>query len=111
MSAFPAARKVTPDELELIRQMSKAGSAPKTILATLRQQNPQTHVISRDISNIKARLRGEERNGRTPYSFANAVIQLLAQHEALPPHQQRLLEEQVAGLSQQTLAPVQNPVA
>ena len=46
--------------------MSKAGAAPKIILTTLRQQDLQNNLTSKDISNAKARVRQEDSNGRTP---------------------------------------------
>ena len=66
MSGFPSARKFTDQARQVIRQMSKAGAAPKFILTTLRQQDPKINLTSKDISNAKARLRQEDLNGRTP---------------------------------------------
>jgi hypothetical protein len=43
-------------------------------------------------------------------TFEDALTQLQSQHENLPPHQQRLLEDQLVGLSQQSITPVQNPL-
>ena len=42
--------------------------------------------------------------------LAYALTQLQSQHKTRPPHQQRLLEEQIVELSQQPLTPVHNPV-
>uniref|UniRef100_A0AAV1SZG5 MULE transposase domain-containing protein n=1 Tax=Peronospora matthiolae TaxID=2874970 RepID=A0AAV1SZG5_9STRA len=46
--------------------MFKSSAAPKVILTTLRQQDPQIYLTSKDISNVKARLLREDLNDRTP---------------------------------------------
>ena len=60
--------------------MSKAGAAPKIILTTLRQQDLQNNLTSKDISNAEARLRQECLNGRTPLE---ALLDKLQEKEVM----------------------------
>ena len=66
LSIFPSARQMTTEELQLLGDMSKAGSTPKVILATLRLRNPDSSLISSDIYNARKKIRTDELNGRTP---------------------------------------------
>ena len=66
LSAYASVRKLTTAHRETIRQMSKAGSLPRVILASLRQQDPTAIITAQDVYNAKKAMRAEDLGGRHP---------------------------------------------
>jgi len=66
LSGHPRARRMNDEERARIREMSSAGIRPREIVTTIRQNDPNSRVISRTIYNERQRLRKEKLNGRTP---------------------------------------------
>ena len=46
--------------------MSKVGSLPRVILASLRQQDPTAIITAQDVYNAKKAMRAEDLGGRHP---------------------------------------------
>ncbi|XP_068656492.1 uncharacterized protein [Aristolochia californica] len=76
MSIHPYARRCSEEEILRIKEMTFSGMQPREILAALRQTNPKLKLKSRDIHNIKAKIRRDYLSGRTPIQ---ALIDDLAQ--------------------------------
>ena len=57
VSAYPAARKVSLHNATAISAMARAGAAPKFILETVIQSDPNCNLIPRDVYNAKAVVR------------------------------------------------------
>src|SRR4051812_7848378 len=66
MAAYPSARILTPDDISIIEQISRAGTSPKIILSTLQQANPNILTTAQDIYNMKKTLRIKDLCGCTP---------------------------------------------
>jgi hypothetical protein len=68
LSALPQHRvaAMTPQEREMVKKMRSQGITPSQILNSLRCDNPDSHLIPRDIYNLLASLRVEELDGKTP---------------------------------------------
>lgn len=60
MSIHPSYRRLDPDKLEKVKEMSEAGMPPRQILSRLRQIDPNFLVLSRTIYNARQRLRKKE---------------------------------------------------
>ena len=79
LRAHAVARKVSPDEEAAIQTQLLTGSAPRTVLAALRAQNPRCLIGSRDVYNIHRKALITELAGRTP-------IQTLYDHLSCDPN-------------------------
>ena len=66
VSFYPTARKIGPQNAMKIGAMARAGAAPKVVLATVLQSDPNSNFIPRTIYNAKAMAREEQVAGRTP---------------------------------------------
>lgn len=66
IAAYPSARTLAPDDISTIERISRAGAAPKVLLSTLRQANPNILMIAQDIYNVKKTLRMRNLCGCTP---------------------------------------------
>ncbi|XP_059663170.1 probable bifunctional methylthioribulose-1-phosphate dehydratase/enolase-phosphatase E1 2 isoform X2 [Cornus florida] len=58
-SDHPSCRRFTEEEVLIIREMTAAGKRPRQILKVLRQRNPHLVSDSRNVYNIKAKIRRE----------------------------------------------------
>jgi hypothetical protein len=78
-SAFPQHRiaSMIPEEYTIVKDMSILGHSPSQILHRLRQSNPETQLIPRDIYNLLASLRTEELDGKTPVEWLLKVWKLV----------------------------------
>ncbi|XP_017971558.1 PREDICTED: probable bifunctional methylthioribulose-1-phosphate dehydratase/enolase-phosphatase E1 2 isoform X4 [Theobroma cacao] len=56
-SDHPSCRRFTEEEVLIIRDMSAAGKRPRQILKALRQRNPNLVSDSRNVYNVKAKIR------------------------------------------------------
>lgn len=57
ISNHPSARHLTEEQHQKVLDLSEMGSSPRDIIALLKAEAPNTHVISRDIYNILASRR------------------------------------------------------
>ncbi|XP_077220614.1 uncharacterized protein LOC143854501 [Tasmannia lanceolata] len=64
ISEHPFNRRFSEEEVLQIKEMIAAGLQPRQMLSTLSQSNPK--VSSRDVYNIKSKIRLENLSGRTP---------------------------------------------
>ncbi len=53
-------------ELDKIKSLTQAGVAPRFILNTLLEADPDTLIITQEIHNYKAKIRKERLSGKTP---------------------------------------------
>ena len=60
------------------RDMSALGHSPTQILNAIRQSNPESNLIPRDIYNLLASLRVEELDGQTPIEWLLEVLSVLS---------------------------------
>ena len=63
VSDHPSCRRFTEEEILIIREMSAAGKRPRQILKVLRQRNPDLISDSRNVYNVKAKIRRESLSG------------------------------------------------
>jgi hypothetical protein len=75
-AALPQHRiaSMTAEEKSQIKQMNSENHGAKEILLAIRNMNPQTALIPRDIYNILASLRVEELDGQTPIEWLLKVL-------------------------------------
>ncbi|OMO54819.1 methylmalonate-semialdehyde dehydrogenase [Corchorus olitorius] len=59
ISEHPSCRRFTDEEVLMIRDLTVAGKRPRQILKFLRQRNPNLVSDSRNVYNVKAKIRGE----------------------------------------------------
>lgn len=65
--AHPSLRRLDQDQMQSVRQMTKAGQAPRIIRATLEAEvETDVHVTLQDLYNIRKQIRREELGARTP---------------------------------------------
>nr|XP_043637923.1 protein FAR1-RELATED SEQUENCE 5-like [Erigeron canadensis] len=57
MSGHPSFRKLPPDTVQTVEEMTKSGTPPRQILSSLRQQNPDLPANSRTIYNVKRKIK------------------------------------------------------
>jgi malonate-semialdehyde dehydrogenase (acetylating)/methylmalonate-semialdehyde dehydrogenase len=63
VSDHPSCRRFTEEELLMIREMTAAGKRPRQILKALRQRNPNLVSDSRNVYNVKAKIRRDSLSG------------------------------------------------
>ena len=66
MSGHSIARRLKEPQLEIVEAMTVAGSNPREILSTLRQNNSSVLAVNRDIYNTREKFRQKSLAGRTP---------------------------------------------
>ncbi|KAL7215946.1 hypothetical protein ACSBR1_027985 [Camellia fascicularis] len=64
VSDHPSCRRFTEEEVLIIREMSSASKRPRQILKVLRQRNPNLVSDSRNVYNVKAKIRREMSSGK-----------------------------------------------
>lgn len=62
----PQYRQPTNQELDKIKSLTQAGVAPRFILNTLLEADPDTLITTQEIHNYKAKIRKERLSGKTP---------------------------------------------
>ncbi len=62
---YPALRKLIEAQEESIKSLTRSHVALKHILLNLLQQDPNTHIISQDLYNFRAKLKQQELRGIT----------------------------------------------
>ncbi|XP_077219971.1 PKS-NRPS hybrid synthetase cheA-like [Tasmannia lanceolata] len=65
MSCHPFNRRFSEEEVLHIKEMIAAGVQPREMLTTLKQNNPNLLAMSRDVYNIKKKIRQENLSGRS----------------------------------------------
>ncbi|XP_077231283.1 uncharacterized protein LOC143864261 isoform X2 [Tasmannia lanceolata] len=65
MSCHPFNRRFSEEEVLHIKEMTAAGVQPREMLTTLKQTNPNLSAVSRDVYNIKKKIRQENLSGRS----------------------------------------------
>ena len=74
-SDHPSCRRFSEEEVLLIREMTAAGKRPRQILKALRQRNPTLVSDSRNVYNVKAKIRREMLSGKNKFFFtANSML-------------------------------------
>lgn len=63
ISEHPSCRRFTEEEVLIIREMTAVGKRPRQILKALRQRNPSLVSASRNVYNVKAKIRREMLSG------------------------------------------------
>ena len=76
VSDHPSCRRFTEEEVLLIREMTAAGKRPRQILKALRQQNPSLVSDSRNVYNVKAKIRQESESGKEYPRYFFMVLSL-----------------------------------
>ena len=76
VSFYPTARKIGPQNAMKIGAMARAGAAPKVILATALQSDPNCNLIPKDLYNALAMVREEQLAGRTPMEMLLNELQV-----------------------------------
>jgi hypothetical protein len=66
LAEIPAARKLTPEQHDLVINLANAGIPPRFILRTLKASDPNNLSTSQDIYNVIKKQRLADLNGRTP---------------------------------------------
>lgn len=66
MIGHSRARGLNDQQEAVVNNMLKSGTAPKNIMTTLQQDDPNILFTKRDLYNLKWKLRKTELNGRTP---------------------------------------------
>ncbi|KAL4588354.1 hypothetical protein LXL04_001238 [Taraxacum kok-saghyz] len=65
MSGHPSFRRLLPDDVQSVKNMTLSGIPPRQILSSLRQKNQNLPAISRTIYNLKAKIQKENLNNRS----------------------------------------------
>ena len=73
-SDHPSCRRFSEEELLLIREMTVAGKRPRQILKALKQRNPNLVSESRNVYNVKAKIRREMLSGKQVYNLSFAAL-------------------------------------
>ena len=76
VSDHPSCRRFTEEEVLLIREMTAATKRPRQILKALRQQNPSLVSDSRNVYNVKAKIRQESESGKEYQRYFFMVLSL-----------------------------------
>ncbi|KAL6532409.1 hypothetical protein OROGR_014379 [Orobanche gracilis] len=74
LSGHPSFRRLPAENINSVKEMTKAGIPPRQILSSLRQQNQNLPVISRTIYNLKRKFRRDNLGNR---SMINALFEEL----------------------------------
>ncbi|KAJ0556837.1 putative transcription factor FAR family [Helianthus annuus] len=68
-------RRFTPSVMKLIKQLTAQNMEPCKIFQTIRKQDPNRFHVQKDVQNIVAKIRAEQRQGLTPMqSLENVLI-------------------------------------
>ncbi|XAR68008.1 Methylthioribulose 1-phosphate dehydratase [Bertholletia excelsa] len=73
ISDHPSCRCFTEEEVHIIREMTAAGKRPRQILKVLRQRNPNLLSDSRNVYNVKAKIRREMFSGKNMESLSASL--------------------------------------
>ncbi|KAL4561205.1 hypothetical protein LXL04_033368 [Taraxacum kok-saghyz] len=68
MSGHPSFRRLLPDDVQSVKNMTLSGIPPRQILSSLRQRNQNLPAVSRTIYNLKAKIQKENLNNRSTVS-------------------------------------------
>ncbi|XP_035845780.1 protein FAR1-RELATED SEQUENCE 5-like [Helianthus annuus] len=75
LSAHAFVRRFTPSEMKLIEQLAAQNMEPRKIFQTIRKQDPDRFHVQKDVQNVVAKIRAEQRQGLTPMqSLENMLI-------------------------------------
>ncbi|XP_035843912.1 protein FAR1-RELATED SEQUENCE 5-like [Helianthus annuus] len=75
LSAHTFMRRFTPSEMKLIEQLTAQNMEPRKIFQTIRKQDPDRFHVQKDVQNVVAKIRAEQRQGLTPMqSLENVLI-------------------------------------
>ncbi|XP_071704830.1 PKS-NRPS hybrid synthetase cheA-like [Rutidosis leptorrhynchoides] len=78
ISGHPSFRQLSPNKVQAVKDMSRAGIPPRQILSSLRQQFPNLPANSRTIYNVKNKIKREKLGNR---SEIGALFEELQQAE------------------------------
>ncbi|GKC17144.1 protein FAR1-related sequence 5, partial [Tanacetum coccineum] len=65
ISGHPSFRKLKPDNIQIVKDMTLSRIPPRQILSSLHQQNPNIPATSRTIYNVKKKFRKDTLEGRS----------------------------------------------
>ncbi|KAL4572135.1 hypothetical protein LXL04_018904 [Taraxacum kok-saghyz] len=68
MSGHRSFRRLLPDDVQSVKNMTLSGIPPRQILSSLRQRNKNLPAVSRTIYNLKAKIQKENLNNRSTVS-------------------------------------------
>ncbi|XP_052627581.1 protein FAR-RED IMPAIRED RESPONSE 1-like [Lactuca sativa] len=68
ISGHPSFRRLSPNDVQSVKNMTLSGIPPRQILSSLRQGNPNLPAVSRTIYNLKAKIRKENLGNRSTVS-------------------------------------------
>nr|KAJ0186149.1 hypothetical protein LSAT_V11C900470640 [Lactuca sativa] len=68
ISGHPSFRRLSPNDVQSVKNMTLSGIPPRQILSSLRQQNPNIPAVSRTIYNLKAKIRKQNLGNRSMVS-------------------------------------------
>ncbi|XP_031255320.1 probable bifunctional methylthioribulose-1-phosphate dehydratase/enolase-phosphatase E1 2 isoform X2 [Pistacia vera] len=95
ISDHPSCRRFTEEEVLTIREMTDAGKKPRQILKALRKRNPSLVSDSRNVYNVKAKIRREILSGKKmepSTSSSTAINAVNGATKLTQPHLQNGLE-------------------
>lgn len=70
LTVHPSLRKMTPEQMNVLQQMTDAGSTPAEIMETLKVRFPTINIVKRDVYNARKKYKEHKRNGGAPTSPA-----------------------------------------
>lgn len=65
MSGHPSYRRLKPDDVQRVKDMTLSGIPPRQIISSLRQQTPNLSATSRTMYNVKAKLKKDALGDRS----------------------------------------------
>ncbi|XP_035844026.1 uncharacterized protein LOC118490474 [Helianthus annuus] len=75
LSAHAFVRRFTPSEMKLIEQLIAQNMEPQKIFQTIRKHDPDMFHVQKDVQNVVAKIRAEQRHELTPMqSLENMLI-------------------------------------
>ncbi|XP_022020098.1 protein FAR-RED IMPAIRED RESPONSE 1-like [Helianthus annuus] len=75
LSAHAFVRRFIPSEKKLIEELTAQNIEPRKIFRTIRKQDPDKFHVQKDVQNVLAKIRAEQRQGLTPMqSLENVLI-------------------------------------
>ncbi|XP_048327329.2 probable bifunctional methylthioribulose-1-phosphate dehydratase/enolase-phosphatase E1 2 isoform X5 [Ziziphus jujuba] len=82
-SDHPSCRRFSEEEVKIIRELTAAGKRPRQILKALRQKNPNLVSDSRNVYNVKAKIRREMVSGKKMGSSGGVATTLTTLSEPM----------------------------
>ncbi|XP_023745850.1 uncharacterized protein LOC111894016 [Lactuca sativa] len=78
ISGHPSFHRLSPNDVQSVKNMTLSGIPPRQILSFLRQQNPNLPAVSRTIYNLKAKIRKQNLGNRSTREDEDSYIWALS---------------------------------